>query len=41
MCKVGRCGVEEVYKELESGAGLCLERRTRELADIEQKSYST
>jgi hypothetical protein len=33
--------MEEVYKELESGAGLGLERGTRGLADIGQKSYST
>jgi len=33
--------MEEVYKELESGAGFCLERGTRGLADIGQKSYST
>jgi hypothetical protein len=33
--------VEELYKELESGAGFCLGRGTRGLADIAQKSYST
>jgi len=33
--------MEEVYKELESGAGFCLERGSRGLADIERKSYST
>jgi hypothetical protein len=33
--------MEEVYKELESGAGFCLERGTRGFADIGQKSYST